>query len=68
MDSIHVLDIQTLLLLWQRGLRVLWQQPSQRDRDLVLSPFQRHVEVLASENTENGSWETMRTGERETVQ
>ncbi len=36
--------------------------------DLVLLPFRRHVEVLASENTENGSRETMRTGERETVQ
>jgi hypothetical protein len=28
----------------------------------VLLPFWRHVEVLASENTENGSRETMRTG------
>jgi hypothetical protein len=27
--------------------------------DLVLHPFQRHVEVLASENTENGSREKL---------
>jgi hypothetical protein len=37
--------------------------------DLLLLPFQRHVEVLLlSENTENGLRETMCTGERETVQ
>jgi hypothetical protein len=37
--------------------------------DLFLLPFRRHhVEVLASdENTENGSRETICTGERETV-
>ncbi len=34
---------------------------------LVLLPFQRHVEVLASENTENGLQKTMPTGERETM-
>jgi hypothetical protein len=36
--------------------------------NLLLLPFQKHVEVLASENIENGLWETMHTGERETVQ
>ncbi len=30
--------------------------------NLVLLPFGRHVGVLASENTENGLWETMCTG------
>ncbi len=36
--------------------------------DLFLLPFQRHVEVLASdENTEYGLPETICTGERETV-
>jgi hypothetical protein len=34
---------------------------------LVFLPFGRHVEVLASENTENGLWETICTGEKETV-
>jgi hypothetical protein len=34
---------------------------------LLLLPFQRHVEVLASENTEKWLRETMSTGERETV-
>jgi hypothetical protein len=36
--------------------------------DLFLLSFQRHVDVLASENTENGLRETICTGERETVQ
>jgi hypothetical protein len=35
--------------------------------NLILLPFQRHVEVLASEKTENGLRETICTGERETV-
>jgi hypothetical protein len=35
--------------------------------DLLLLPFYKHVEVLASENIENGLRETMCTGERETV-
>jgi hypothetical protein len=55
-------------LLWQHlpcmRLRSVW--PSQQTLYILL-PFGRHVEVLASENTENGLRETMRTGERETV-
>jgi hypothetical protein len=35
--------------------------------DLVLLPFQRHVEVLAAEYSENGLREKMHTGERKTV-
>jgi hypothetical protein len=35
--------------------------------NLFILPLQRHVKVLTSENTENGSQKTMRTGERETV-
>ncbi len=42
---------------------------NQNSLNLFLFPFQRHehVQVLASGNPEDGSWETMRTGEREKV-